>query len=284
VGKSINLTGQERPDRLIGAFVSDNFFDMLGIRAVLGRAFVAGDDKPGAAPVAVISYEVWQTRFGADSQILGRKLILNNQAFTVVGVLPGGFSLPVSPSEVFVPAQFQDAYSHDRKIRPFLVFGRLKDEVSREEATADLNTIAQSLARDYPRENAGIHVELAGLQELTTERVRTPLLVLLGAVAMVLLLVCANLANLLLARGAGRQREVAVRAPAAEDWHGNSSPSPCCWPCLEALEEPCWPGSFSEFWKRSHPLMSPSAIQLCLIFACWRLRPRSRSSQDCSLA
>src|SRR5262249_8476529 len=184
----------------------------LGVRAGTGRLFRPGEDKPGAAAVAIISYEAWQTRFGGDPHMLGRTLILNNQPFQVVGVLPWGFLVPVAQSEVFVTAQFQDAYSQDRNIRPFLIFGRLKNSVSREQAAADLNTIAQGLARSYPRENSGIHVEITPLQDWLTQRVRTPLVVLLGAVMLVLLIVCANVANLLLARGATRQSEIAVRS------------------------------------------------------------------------
>jgi putative ABC transport system permease protein len=212
VGKSVNLTGRERPERLIGAFVSANFFETLGVRAGTGRLFQAGEDKPGAAPVAVISYEAWQTRFGGDPHMLGRTLILNSQPFQVVGILPRGFSVPVADNEVFVTAQFLGAYSQDRNIRPFLIFGRLKAGVSREQATADLDTIAQGLAQSFPRENGGIHVEVTSLQDMSTQRVRAPLLVLLGAVMLVLLIVCANVANLLLARGATRQSEIAVRS------------------------------------------------------------------------
>src|SRR5262249_17864578 len=156
---------------------------------------------------AVVSYDAWQTRFGGDPRMLGRTLILNSETFQVVGILPRGFSVPIAQNEVFVTAQFQDAYSQDRSIRPFLIFGRLKNGVSREQAADDLNTIAQGLARSYPRENSGIHVEVTSLQDTSTQRVRTPLLVLLGAVMLVLLIVCANVANLLLARGATRGNE-----------------------------------------------------------------------------
>jgi len=214
LSQSINLTGPgaARPDRLIGAFVSDNFLELLGVKVSMGRGFLPGDDAPGAGSVAIIAYDAWQTRFGADPAILGRQLTLNNEPSTVVGVLPKGFSLAAFSTEVYLPAHRYTDYKVDRQQRSFLVFGRMKDGVTRARATADLDTIAQRLARDSPTENAGIHIELTGLQELSTRQIRAPLLALLGAVAMVLLVVCANVANLLMARGAAREREVAVRA------------------------------------------------------------------------
>ena len=212
LGQTINLTGREHPERLVGGFVSDNFFGMLGVNVARGRTFLPDDDRPGAAPVAVISDEAWHTRFGSDPALLGSRLTLNNELYTIVGILPPGFSLPVSPSEVFVPARHFQDYKVERYAKSFLVFGRMQDGVTRKQATADLNNIAQRLAHDYPNENAGIHTELTGLQDLTTEKVRTPLLVLLGAVLAILLIVCANVANLLMARGATRQHEVEVRA------------------------------------------------------------------------
>ena len=212
LGQSINLTGRDRPEKLIGAYVSDNFFEMVGVSASMGRTFLPADDRPGAAPVAVISHDAWQARFGADPTMLGGKLRLNNELFTVVGILPRGFSLPVSPSEVFIPARHYQDYKEARYAKSFLIFGRMKDGITRKQATADLDTIAQRLARQFPRDNVGIHTELTGLQQLTTEKFRTPLFVLLAAVVAVLLIVCANVANLLLARGAARQKEVAVRS------------------------------------------------------------------------
>ncbi|HEU4416910.1 MAG TPA: ABC transporter permease, partial [Candidatus Angelobacter sp.] len=212
LGQSINLTGRGHPEKLIGAYVSDNFFEMLGVSAAQGRTFLPADDLPGVAPVAVISYDAWQARFGGDPALLGGKLTLNNELFTVVGILPRGFSVPVSPSEVFIPARHYQDYKEARYAKSFLIFGRMKDGVTQQQATADLDTIARRLAREYPRDNAGIHTELTSLQQLTTEKFRTPLFVLMAAVTAVLLIVCANVANLLLARGAARESEVAVRS------------------------------------------------------------------------
>jgi predicted permease len=210
IGQSVNLTGQERPDRLVGSFVSDNFFDIFGTRPWMGRLFVPGEDQPGAPYVAVLSYEAWQTRFGADSNILGRHITLNNESYAVIGVLSRGYRLPFV-SDVFVTAQHQTSYHRDRATKSLLMLGRVQDDVTLAQAQADLNTIAQRLARDYPNENAGIAVAVTDFRDLLNQFVRTPLLVLLSAVALVLLIACANLANLLLARGIHRRREMVVR-------------------------------------------------------------------------
>ncbi|HYL93147.1 MAG TPA: ABC transporter permease [Alphaproteobacteria bacterium] len=211
ISQSVNLTGRERPDRLIGAYVSDNFFSMLGVKAGGGRTFLPGEDQPGAQRVAVLSFSAWQSRFGSDPAILGSSLTLNNESYSIIGVLPASFAMPY-PSDVYVTAQHHPSYKLARGTKPLLVFGRIKDGVSHARAVADLNTIALRLAHDFPENNAGIHIEIDTLREMSTGSLRTPLLLLLGAVALVLLIVCANLANLLLARGVARQRELAVRS------------------------------------------------------------------------
>ena len=210
LGQSINLTGQDRPDRLIGSFVSANYFDIFGTKPALGRLFAPGEDQPGAANVAVLSHEAWQTRFGADPNILGRRLTLNNENYSVIGVLPRGYRLPFD-SDVYVTAQHYTSYRRDRSTKGLLMIGRVKQDVSLQQAEADLNTIAQRLARDYPKENAGIGITITDFRDLLNRSLRTPLIVLLGAVALLLLITCANLGSLLLARGVQRRREMAVR-------------------------------------------------------------------------
>jgi predicted permease len=209
--QSVNLTGRERPERLIGGFVSDNFFELLGVKPVLGRTFVHGEDRPGAEYVAVLGYTAWKNRFQSDRNVLGQKITLNNEAYTLIGVIPENLEKLV-PVDVYVTAQHHPAYTLDRHNRTMGLMGRLKPGVGRQQARADLNSIATALAHDYPEINKGIHIEIDTLREMLKGHMREPLLILVGAVIVVLLIMCANLANLLLARGVARQKEIGVRA------------------------------------------------------------------------
>jgi putative ABC transport system permease protein len=212
MAQSVNLTGSERPERIVGTYSSANFFDMLDTHALLGRTFLAGEDQPGADYVAVISYGFWQQRFAKDPQVLGRRLILNNESYTIVGVLPANFRTPWE-SDVFITPQHHPGYSMDRNATAFLALGRIKDEATPAQAASDLSTIAHRLALQFPKSGSSqFQIELVPFTYWGTLGIRKPLLVLLAAVVLVLLIGCANLANLLLARGAARRHEIAVRA------------------------------------------------------------------------
>jgi putative ABC transport system permease protein len=212
VSQSVNLTGQEHPDRVIGAFVSSNFFSgVFEAKADRGRTFLPGEDQPGSQPVVVISNAVWKSRFGSDPNILGRKLTLNGEMFTVVGVLPENFTFPLGDIDVWLPIHHYPNYKIDRAQRAQLVMGRIHSGVSRAEAREQLNVIAQRIAAQYPEAGKDFHIELTGASELNTQNVRTSLLVLLGAVGLILLIAASNIANLLLARSLARTKEIAVR-------------------------------------------------------------------------
>lgn len=212
VPQSVNLTGRTEPGRLVGGFVSADFFKLLGVEAAQGRAFLKGEDEKGAAPVAILSYALWRDRFGADPKLLGQTLTLNNQLFTVVGVTPEGFRAPYSDVEVWLPIQYHPSFSSDRKMANLDVFGRLNPGVTRAQAQTEMETIAARLAQQYPETNKDRSVNITDLQALLVEGLKRSLLVLFGVVVCVLLIACANVANLMLSRVIARQQEFALRA------------------------------------------------------------------------
>lgn len=212
--QSINLTGQEKPERLRGAFVSANLFSLLGVTPAQGRLFSIGEDEPGAAPVAVVNHSLWVRRFGSDPGFIGKRLILNGSSFTVIGILPPSFDFPLDPDreEIWLPFHTNPYFSRLRDHYNLFAIAKLKDGVNVSAAQAEATTIAKRLAQQYPDEDGKRGAVVRLLQKVSAEGVRPMLLVLLGAVALVLLISCVNVVNLLLARCTARRQEISLRS------------------------------------------------------------------------
>jgi putative ABC transport system permease protein len=209
---TLTLTETGEPERLNTHMSTAGLFPLLGVNAIAGRTFTAGEDRAGGAPVAVLSYGLWQRRFGGSREILGKPINLDSRPYTVIGVLPPGFQL-LQPADVFVPfTPWAKTLPDDRNWHPgILAIARLRPEISREQARTEMMAITKRLEEQYPLYNTGISADVVGLQEQMVQNVRPALFLLLGAVSFVLLMACVNVANLLLARAASRGREVAIR-------------------------------------------------------------------------
>jgi putative ABC transport system permease protein len=210
--QTANLTGVPEPDRLRAGFVTGDFFSMLGVQPIIGRGFAPGEDQPGVAKTAILEYDIWQTRFGSDTSLIGRSLILNNEPHEVIGVLPPNFEFPIAENDIWLPYTSLPVFDPDRGSRNWLTFGRIVDAASIEQADAELKQAATALAHAYPETNALWSARFEDVHALSVMYVGRNLRLLMGAVGFVLLIACANIANLLLARASVRQREIAVRA------------------------------------------------------------------------
>jgi putative ABC transport system permease protein len=211
-GTNMTLTGKGEPDRVVARMVTAGFFPLLGVSPRIGRNFTLEEDRTGGTPVAILSYALWQRRFGGSQDVLGQTMDVDAQPYTIVGVLPAGFQF-FQLADVYLPFHpWARTLPDDRNWHPgILPVARLKPGVTREQARTEMQTISKQLEEQYPVYNTGCSSDVILAHDQLVQSSRPALILLLGAVSFVLLIACVNVANLLLARAASRAREIAIR-------------------------------------------------------------------------
>jgi putative ABC transport system permease protein len=213
--RELSMTGGDRPEAVTAALVGSDFFRVVGVPPALGRTFTPDEDRPGGGHVVVLANAFWRRRFAADPRIVGRKLSLDGQSFVVVGVMPPTLDFPAwgaTGVPLWAPLAWTETERAVRGIHDYSVIARLKPGVGLRQAQAEMDAISSRLARQYPADDQGWGATVAELPEYLVRSVRPALMILLGAVAFVLLIACANVANLTLAKSLGRQKEMAIRS------------------------------------------------------------------------